>query len=64
MRNLTARFALCLGALFLIGCSSTVANADPLIVGNATGSQSTATLTSYDLSGNTLTFTVRNTSPT
>lgn len=63
MRNLIARFALCLGALLLIGCGSTIANADPLIVGNSTGDQSTATITSYNLTGNRLTFAVRNTSP-
>lgn len=52
----------CAAAMITLSLNS-VANADPIIVGNETGNQATANITSFSLSNNTFTFTIQNTSP-
>ncbi len=52
----------CATALMMFSLNS-VAYADPLIVGNGHPTLATANITSFSLTGNTFTFTVKNTSP-
>ena len=57
------RTLLALAAFVALGFGATEARADSVIVGNATGTQATATVTNVSLVNNIFTFTLTNTSP-
>jgi hypothetical protein len=57
------RLFLACAAMLAIMTLNTVANADPVIVGASNGNLATANITSFNLAGNTFTFTIQNTSP-
>lgn len=63
MRRILTTFVFCLSALLFVGFSGITASAEPIIVGTTNSTQATANITSFSLTGNTFTFTIRNTSP-
>ena len=60
--NVLRKFSLLIGALLFFGLTDAAKAETVFIVGNTTGNLATATVT-CTLSGNTLTFTITNTSP-